>query len=84
MGKQMIKNRHRTTMQVDSFVKYIKSMADEYTDLEVKDIILELIPKDENRLDKFRTNNYINETWQLNADERLRTLRLLKERGVIE
>jgi hypothetical protein len=80
----MIKNRHRTTMQVDSFVKYIQSMADEYTDLEVKDIILELIPKDENRLDKFRTNNYINETWQLNADERLRTLRLLKERGVIE
>ena len=84
MGKQMIKNRHRTTMQVDSFVKYVQSMADEYTDLEVKDIILELIPKDENRLDKFRTNDYINETWQLNADERLRTLRLLKERGVIK
>lgn len=84
MGKQMIKNRHRTTMQVDSFVKYIQSMADEYTDLEVKDIILELIPKDENRLDKFRINDYINETWQLNADERLRTLRLLKERGVIK
>jgi hypothetical protein len=84
MGKQMIKNRHRTTMQVDSFVKYIQSMADEYEDMEVKDIILELIPKDENRLDKFRTNDYINETWQLNADERLRTLRLLKERGVIK
>ena len=84
MGKQMIKNRHRTTMQVDSFVKYIQSMADEYEDMEVKDIILELIPKDENRLDKFRTNDYINETWQLNADERLRTLRLLKERGMIK
>ena len=84
MGKQMIKNRHRTTMQVDSFVKYIQSMADECEDMEVKDIILELIPKDENRLDKFRTNDYINETWQLNADERLRTLRLLKERGMIK
>jgi hypothetical protein len=84
MGKQMIKNRHRTTMQVDSFVKYIQSMADEYEDMEVKDIILELIPKDENRFDKFRTNDYVNETWQLNADERLRTLRLLKERGVIK
>ena len=79
----MGKNRTHSTMQVDSFVKYLIDISKTYEDEGVRDVILELIPKDENRSKRLKDNNYLNETWQLNSDERLRTLRLLKERGVI-
>ena len=78
-----MRNSYNGASRVESFVKYIISMSQQYEDKDVKEVILSLIPDDKSRMENYEHNGYMNETWQIQAEERIRTMRLLKERGVI-